>query len=73
MHQVTNHRVSIKVGTKAEPDPNSNANATICVLLKYNAQGTTRRVLLMFGACHVEGACSKHGECYLQLYIIDPI
>ena len=48
MHQVTNHKGSIikLEGTKADPDPIPNSNATFRVLLKYNAWGTTRRILL---------------------------
>ena len=44
--QLTTNGSIIKEATKAEPDPNSNANTTSCMLLKYNAQGTTRHVLL---------------------------
>jgi len=51
MHQVTNYEGIIKEGTKAEPDPN--ANATIHVLLMYNAWGTTRRILLSMHAMSV--------------------
>ena len=36
--------------TKAELDPNPNAYATFCVLLKYNAWDTTRRVFVKYNA-----------------------
>jgi len=53
MHQVTNNKgFYIKEETKAEPDPIPNSNATFHMLLKHNAQGTTRRVLLKY---HVRG------------------